>query len=151
MRGVPGSGKLHNISEYMEANPTETVQCVSDYDYYYTDPEVFVYQHGKESEARAYCMKNFLEAIDDKPDTLFVYNTNAEQWEYENYITLAREHGYDVEIWTIPCNNIRELGYYQSRNQHGVPLSYARKIFERWEDDARETFLETYHPPSSRN
>lgn len=148
MRGVPGSGKLHHINDYIKNNPEETVRCVSDYDFYYTDPDEFVYQHGREDEARAYCMTNFLNNLDEKPDTIFIYNTNAQRWEYENYITLARKHSYEVEIWTVPCNNIRELGYYQSRNQYGVPLSYARKIYERWEDDPCETFLETYHPPT---
>jgi hypothetical protein len=142
LRGMPGSGKTQLFEEYMSNNPEESCWCVSNYDLFYDDDGNFSYDNTRQDESRARCMENFIEAMNKDYDTIFVNNVNSQLWEYESFITLAKMREYNVEVWTLPCDGEGQLAYFQSRNQYGVPLSYARKLFDRWEDDSREELLE---------
>ena len=151
LRGLPGSGKMTSVREYINNHTDEMIWCVSDYDLFTDNAGNFEWDNERADEARSHCFANFMEAINMDYDTIFVNNINSQLWEYDNYSTLARQRGYDVEIWTFPCSDMSQASYYQSRNNYGVPLSYVRKLFHLWEDDPNEELMPVYDTRSTRN
>ena len=63
--------------------------------------------------------------------TIIVDNTNIYKWEYENYVLLAEQLGYEVEIIVTDMSESAEV--YHERNTHGVPLNVIRRMLNEFE------------------
>ena len=71
-------------------------------------------------------------------------NTNVEKWEYENYIYVGRQLGYDIEIVQIDCPGSTYVEYFQKRSRHRIPIQASRAMAERWEDDSSAHIVSCY-------
>jgi len=60
-------------------------------------------------------------------------NTNTRRWEFEPYLELAEQFGYEVEKITIGQFDESNLKVYANRNKHKVPLDTIRKQAKRFE------------------
>lgn len=59
--------------------------------------------------------------------------TNTRKWEYEKYLVLAEEHGYEIEEVIVGGLDEESIKLYTERDVHGVPLETIRKMAERFE------------------
>lgn len=118
IRGLPGSGKttlaqkLARYAEHVEA------------DMYFTKNGEYNFNPAYLREAHQWCQdcaSRKMEAGDD----VIVSNTFVRLWEMDAYLTLARTHGYTVQI--IECKGRFE-------NVHGVPADKLREMRLRWEN-----------------
>jgi len=133
VRGLPGSGKSH----WVEAQdfPQGWTYCSAD-KFYMVDGQ-YRYNKSRQGEAHAFCLEEFLIAIEKESPCIVVDNTCSREWEYKNYLRIARMHGYTVQIIEITCQHRTMAKVFASRNSHGVPEDVVVGMFERWEQDGR--------------
>ena len=129
MRGVPGSGKSYAASRIARDN--NMIVCSTD-DYFMVDGE-YRFDPKKLGEYHNLNFKR-VEALVQKGKKVVVDNTNTKLWEFEKYITLARNYGYEVIIIepnTPWCRDAKECAV---RNSHGVPEAVIHGMLDRWEE-----------------
>jgi predicted kinase len=74
---------------------------------------------------------DFLMALSRGEPTIVVDNTNVAHRDYENYVQMAEDAGYDVIIDTVETDlTAEELA---ERNTHGVPADVIEGMMRRWE------------------
>lgn len=161
MRGLPGSGKTkwawENVLEPKGTDPTGSWQdklvrhCSADNFFYVEEPstdlslytpsykKVYKYDIKRQGEAHEACRAEFLKAIKECVPNIVVDNTGSRRWEYENYITLAKMHNYDVKIVEMMCPDKDWLRIFIERQEHGVPPGVVLEMWYRWEADKRVT------------
>lgn len=126
MRGLPGSGKSTKAREY-----GGTIVSADDYfmqdDKYMFDPNQLGAAH---NQSKNKCE----EAMKRGDPTIVVDNTNVRARDYKDYVKLAEQYGYDVEIDSVGTGGmaVEELA---ERNKHGVPLSTIENMVEKWEGE----------------
>jgi predicted kinase len=130
IRGLPGSGKstlAHKLSNvvfeaddfFMNKNPTRPG--------YVFNPQWIETAHKD-------CFNRTKQSMENGEDTICVSNTFSRYWEYANYLELAQEMGYEVQV--IHCTG-------PWKNIHGCPDSTIDMMRRRMEP----SFLneEEYH------
>ena len=133
MRGIPGSGK----STYVRENLDGALICSAD-NYFEELAELNQTTYLEEfkpwlvGKAHQHCWGSFIHAtvIMDEP-LVVVDNTNIKHWEYENYVLLAEQLGYEVEIIVTDMSESAEV--YHERNTHGVPLEVIKRMIQHYE------------------
>lgn len=146
-RGLPGSGKSHDIrrhiagfaavAEALEEDVVlekDVVICSAD-DYFMVDGE-YQFDPSKLALAHNACMKKYLEALTAEKLLIFVDNTNSQRWEFENYVLAGRLAGYKVEVTTSDTSHmtVEQLRHCAERNVHGVPAAAIAAMAMRWEE-----------------
>ena len=117
IRGLPGSGKstlarrLVHDSKHFEADMFHMVGAE-----YRFDP-------AKVKSAHEWCQQCVACAMTESAD-IAVSNTFTRRWEYEPYIKMANENGFDVQV--IECHG-------QWKTIHGVPYEVISAMRYRWE------------------
>ena len=134
MRGPSGVGK----STYTKKHYADAFVCSTDdffgqgYDF---DPRLLPRAHQE-------CFATFLHAVWIKKPIIVVDNTSVEKWEYENYCTVAKITGYELEIIEFKISTVEQLKVVCSRSAHDVPKEViARKIIA-FEHDPRAIEIE---------
>lgn len=118
IRGVPGSGKTTLAQQIAPNHYHEADQYMVDtHGNYHFDPK-------RLGPAHAACKQAVLSDMEGNVDTIVVSNTFVRRWEFEPYIEMALDHGYDVEV-------IVADGAFES--VHGVPASKVLDMQARWE------------------
>lgn len=124
MRGLPSSGKSTKAKElggYI---------CSAD-DFFVKDG-VYTFDPKLISEAHAACRAKAMGAMALDVPHIIIDNTNTQKWEYEKYIRMANDFGYEVVI--VDCGagscSFEELA---ERNVHRVPIETIKKMAARWE------------------
>jgi predicted kinase len=143
LRGVPGSGKTSWVSNYIKTHPNESVIAINDYDFFFNEDK-YQLNVSQIDEARSNSMTNFLEAITQNYDTIIINNINNRFYMYVNYILISASFGYKSTVFTIPCNNEHELYMFQSRNKYKIPMTYARNVYNDWDNDPKEMILTSF-------
>ena len=117
IRGIPGSGKstlarrLVHESRHREA------------DMFFMRGGLYYFDQSKQKDAHAWCQGEVEKMLAEKSDCA-VSNTFTRRWEYQPYLEMAAEAGFDVQV--IDCH-----GNWQ--NCHGVPESVLIAMRNRWE------------------
>ena len=136
IRGAPGTGKTTEASKIMDDNK-DAVHCSAD-NYFYEVAEQNGTSYLEEfdrmlvGKAHQFCWGAFIHALVAMGEkTIIVDNTNIYKWEYENYVLLAEQLGYEVEIIVTDMSESAEV--YHERNTHGVPLHVIRRMLNEFE------------------
>lgn len=135
-RGPPGTGKTEKASEIMDNNE-DAVHCSAD-NYFNEVAELNGTSYLEEfkpwlvGKAHQFCWGAFIHALVVMgEETIIVDNTNTYKWEYENYVLLAEQLGYEVEIIVTDMSESAEV--YHERNTHGVPLEVIERMLREFE------------------
>lgn len=126
LSGIPGSGKSRQVHALKQAR-TLTVCSADDF---FTNNGVYTFDPTKLGEAHVSCLAKYLHALQSSDETIVVDNTNIEPAEIAPYYALAPVFGYDVSIYTIPCDPAIAL----VRNVHKVPAHAIRRMHDSLRD-----------------
>ena len=136
IRGAPGTGKTTEASKIMDKNEN-AVHCSAD-NYFYEVAAVNGTSYLEEfkpwlvGKAHQFCWGAFIHAlVVMSEETIIVDNTNTYKWEYENYVLLAEELGYEVEIIITDMSKSAEV--YYGRNTHDVPFETIKRMLREFE------------------
>ena len=120
IRGLPGSGKTtlaHKLSEHVFEADQYFVSVVDGVEQYNFDPTQI-------RAAHEHCFSSTKAALEAGHSPVAVSNTNTQYWEYSDYLELAAEHGYTVQI-------IHVTGPWE--NTHGCPSTTIENMKKRWQ------------------
>ena len=136
IRGAPGTGKTTEAGTIMDDN-RDAVHCSAD-NYFYEVAALNGTSYLEEfkpwlvGKAHQFCWGAFIHAlVVMNEETIIVDNTNTYKWEYENYVLLAKELGYEVEIIVTDMSESAEV--YHERNTHDVPLEVIERMLREFE------------------
>ena len=147
-RGIPGCGKTTLASLLVDgvlaSGREASMFAADDYPGLYSagDDGSVTFHGGERNEdglpmialAHMECTRLAGEAMATGQALVVVHNTFTERWEFQDYLTLAEEHGYRVTVVSIfdgGCTD-QELA---ERNSHGVPVEAIAQMRERYEHD----------------
>lgn len=116
IRGLPGSGK----STYARSMGRFHVEA----DMYHTRGGKYTFDAKNVQKAHAWCFAMFSNAVSSGID-IVVSNTFTRRWEFREYVSLAKENGYNVAVVRMTAN-------YGSI--HDVPDSVLAEMKDRFED-----------------
>lgn len=133
IRGIPGSGKTTMAKEicdgiikhpHFEADDFFTHSYLDEYNF---SPELVKYAH-------QYCQLNTMKAMYEQHPKIVVSNTFTQIWELEPYLDMAKQFGYEVDIYV--CD-----GEYP--NVHGVPQEKVEEMKRRFEptEDIKSNYI----------
>lgn len=121
LRGTPGSGK----STFCKTLDSPRV-CSADF--FFNDKEGnYKFDGAKLHMAHKYCMTCFTTAIKYNEKLIVVDNTNIFKKHYQDYVTIAKENGYEVYQKVMTGNYT---------NVHGVPQEKVEQMKSNFEIDS---------------
>jgi predicted kinase len=138
MRGVSGSGKSTRakelVQEFMDTNPEEqAIVCSADAFFVNRDSGDYEFDSKKLPSAHSYCRTRAETAMELGVELVVIDNTNTRKWEYEGYVKLAEQFGYEAEVEMVGQLDESNLKVYANRNKHGVDLEVVRAQAKRFE------------------
>ena len=138
MRGVSGSGKSTRakelVQEFMDTNPDEQVLvCSADQFFVNRETGGYEFDSKKLPAAHSYCRTRAEVAMELGIGLVVIDNTNTRKWEYEGYVALANQYGYEAEVEMVGQLDDSNLKVYANRNKHGVDLEVIRAQAKRFE------------------
>lgn len=122
LRGLPGSGKS-TLAESI----TDIKSLIFSADMYFEDDNGnYNFDATKLKEAHQWCRDKVQSSMKWFKTPIVVANTFTQEWEMENYFSLAKEYGYIVH--SVIVEN-RHGGV----NEHGVPAEKLEQMKNRFE------------------
>lgn len=130
VRGLPGSGKSTFAKKLAERDGLVHLET----DSYFIDKVTGEYKFIPNliKMAHEWCQTATKVTLLEGGQSVIVSNTFTQLWEMEFYISLAKENGIKLQVYT--CKGDWE-------NIHGVPAFAVEKMEERWEDFEGEVFV----------
>jgi len=119
VRGLPGSGKSTLAAKLVGSD------YVYEADQFFVRNGVYTFVPHLLKDAHAWCKRNVQAAMQSGFSGIAVANTFTQKWEYEEYLNLAEEYGYEVCV--LVCQN-------NYGNIHGVPPEAIERMRNRWEN-----------------
>lgn len=116
IRGLPGSGKSTLAKKLCPNRAFEA-------DSYHVKDGVYNFDQSKVTDSHFWCKEMVRASLLSGEDTA-VANTFTRRWEYEDYIKMANEAGYNTQV-------IELHGKWQ--NVHNVPIEVIYRMKIRWE------------------
>lgn len=150
IRGLPGSGKKTLIKKWLKHNKLlnkNECYCICSADKYFVENKTYKFNPRELPKAYNDCLNRFINCLIYDVPYIFINNPNAQLWEYENYILLAKQYGYKVRVKEINCPGDNYVEYFNKRSKYNVPLTSSYLIYERWEDDPLAEMIEPYEMP----
>lgn len=126
MRGIVGAGKSTKAKEL--ANGYGVI-CSAD-NFFLKNGE-YVFNPRFLKNAHDACKDKAAHYMKAKTDLVIIDNTNTQKWEYQPYLDMAKEFGYEVEI--VMVGNLTDIDLYSSRNVHGVSKEVIERMARRFE------------------
>lgn len=120
-RGIPGSGKSTKAKEI--AGDLQAVIHSTD-EYFLDKNGEYKFNGSKIKEAHKWNRDRTLDAL-TKEQNVIIDNTNIKNWEFEPYLKMAEDLGY--EVYQLVCS-----GSYQ--NTHGVPQEVVERMGKTFEE-----------------
>lgn len=133
MRGLPGSGKSTLAKQIQNSfsNHVNSSIILSTDDIWTTDnhylwnPKALFQSHiVNQAKAEMACYRGI--------NLIIIDNTNITEREYEPYVNLAKENGYDIEFAIPETDWAFDVQECFKRNTHGVRLEVIEKMKERF-------------------
>ena len=126
MRGVSGSGKSTKAREL--AGDIGKIHSTDDYfmvdGAYKFEPRLLGRNHMRNLSA-------FKDSLHRSVPIVICDNTNSRHWEYKEYVEAAKNHGYEIEIVSMPHPDPVVAA---KRTTHSVPEMIIRRLLARWQD-----------------
>ncbi len=138
MRGLPGAGKTTKINKlcyFKNIKKPDYRICSADNYFFKNKSREYLFNPRELPRAHQECLNRFIHSLDCKIPYIFVDNVNAQYWEYENYISLARGAGYQVMILEVDCPSENYVEYFKVRATKTIPLTTCQSYYNRWEND----------------
>jgi predicted kinase len=121
-RGLPGSGK----STWAKSQGAQVYSA----DDWFTKPDGSYHWRASEiAVAHANCKVGCAFGMTLRLPLIIIDNTNSTKSEYQDYLDLAEDNGYEVEIKYFPCDVSTSI----ARNIHNVPRRTIERMAKRWE------------------
>ena len=120
LSGVSGSGK----STFAQLIQEPKVIVSADH-YFYDENGLYNFDASKLKDAHMQCRNNARYEMKKGTPTVIVDNTNTSAWEYQPYIDMAKEYGYEV------TRVIVDGSVHEGRNVHSVPTGAIKAQKER--------------------
>ena len=138
MRGVSGSGKSTRakelVQEFLDTNPeAQVIVCSADQFFVNRESGEYEFDQKKLQQAHSYCRTRAETAMELGVELVVIDNTNTRKWEYEGYVKLASDFGYEAEVEMVGQLDESNLKVYANRNKHGVDLEVVRAQAKRFE------------------
>lgn len=128
LRGVSGSGKS-TLAKTLVA----VEGIVHSTDSYFVDENGrYCFDPTRRREFHARNLEAFTQSARLGVSPLVLDNTNTQGWEYEPYLKVARDNGYEIEIISLPHP---DPSVAAQRNIHGVPQEAIERMIARFEPD----------------
>lgn len=129
MRGIPGSGKSTFAKQFADEAYFELKErpLICSADDFFIGSEGYKFDTNNLGEAHKWCMRNFLQALQDGMSPVIVDNTNINLEDFSPYVAVGQALGYDVEIVQVNTDPNIAAG----RNIHGVPDKNVFALAER--------------------
>jgi predicted kinase len=140
IRGPSGAGK----GTWIRNNLQSSIIVSADMFFMEAMPEggfEYKFDITKLSEAHAWCMAEFLKALNEGVESIVVDNTNIKHWQFEHYVLGAKLAGYDVEVVSLMGFTIQDIKLCASRNLHRTPIEVVAKMFLEFEPYEGETVV----------
>jgi tRNA uridine 5-carbamoylmethylation protein Kti12 len=140
-RGLPGSGKSSAVIKHaveLDIPPDwagQPLRAIESADAYWGDPYNFVPE--KLSEAHLYCRLNTLVAMKHQTKFVYVDNTNIKKKDYQVYLDLAKEHGYNCLFLESSTPWAWDVDECTRRCVHKVPKETIQRMRDSFEPDDR--------------
>ena len=115
LSGIPGCGKTHFANQINEA------VIVSTDDEFYNQYEDYIFDQKKLGEYHSNCLFNFMQAVASTVPHIIVDNTNIHHWERQNYLKVASEAHYEIEVIYFTTPTMEQVKKCVDRQTHGVP------------------------------
>ena len=141
LRGIPGCGKSTWANKFKDlalvfmANPLHVEICSAD-DFFMVDGE-YKFDPSRLPEVHGKCLEKASEAARVDVDYIVIDNTNIQVWNFQSYLELAKDFGYEVRVIRFQCDPTVSF----KRNLHGVPLAGIERMNSSWEDYPGEEIL----------
>jgi predicted kinase len=117
IRGLPGSGKSTLAKRLCPNHHFEA-------DQYHMVGGEYRFDPAKAKKAHEWCQACTAAILAKRQYDVAVSNTFTQRWEYQPYLNMAKEAGYDVQV--IECHG-------PWKNVHNVPDEVLAKMRQRWE------------------
>lgn len=140
MQGPSGSGKSTKAQELVaETKSRGGSYIICSSDNFFVDRKTGEYNWdvNKLRAAHSWCRTRAEMAMEYGWELVVIDNTNTRKWEYQAYLDMAEEFGYEVEICRVGQLDESNLKVYAERNVHGVPLDTIRKQAERIKSESK--------------
>lgn len=125
LRGLPGSGKS-TLAQQIGGTILST-------DDFFIDATTGQYNFNSKSLPKAHYWNQLRAqfAIESFESPIIIDNTNLKAWEAQPYVSLAKEHGYQVTLLPMPEFSLEDLA---KRNKHGLTLEDLQVMAGKVED-----------------
>lgn len=124
IRGLPGSGKSTLASCIAENVPLHQELCWVEADQYFEkDTGVYKFDPEKLPHAHEWCYNEARSACEKGVSPVIVSNTSCSEWEYRDYLDMAKRYGYKTQVIDVH-------GEFES--EHGVPKETLEKMERKW-------------------
>ena len=134
VRGLPGSGKTKFIEAHIETQNIKDYAVCSANDFFKRGKK-YRFNPRDLPQAHSQCMLDFVESLSSKTRTIFVNNPNSLLWEYQNYVNLAYEFGYDCKVYELVCQSEDQVDVFRQRCNYKVNYQTCKTMYDRWEED----------------
>lgn len=132
--GLPGSGKTFHAKKLAEGKKGLAVSADEFFEHVNEEGvKKYEFDSTKLGQAHAWCLSVAMEALEDGYDPVVVHNTGSQEWEYSNYLTLARIMGYEALVHEMDVRTTEQARACFKRNTHGVSAEVFGKMLLRWQ------------------
>ena len=132
LSGPSGSGK----TTWARKNHPDAVVCSADHFFIDEDTGEYHFDPSKIAIAHSECMQAFLMNLQRDDGVIVVDNTNIRHWERQNYITAAKNAGWEVEQEFFNVKSVEAIRMCAKRNSHGVPTDVVARMAIEHENTA---------------
>lgn len=148
MRGPPGSGKSHLAKEIVQATvPGSDYRnhIFSTDDYFIDRNGNYIFRPDELSVAHATNQRRVHHQAMNSWSPIIVDNTNIRIWEMSDYVKIAVECGYLIEIVEPRTPWSQKAGKLAEKNRHGVPKEKIQSMLDNYEKVSVPQLLKIYN------